>query len=49
MFAFESLSPGYTKLRTADNRCIIVPNSVMAGQMVINVSDQKRRGSDDAA
>lgn len=37
----ESLSLGYTKLRTADNRCIIVPNSVMAGQVVINVSEKK--------
>jgi uncharacterized protein len=36
----ESLTLGYTKLRTADNRCIIVPNSVMAGQVVIEVPDK---------
>jgi small conductance mechanosensitive channel len=43
----ESLSLGYTKLRTADNRSIIVPNSVMAGQAVINVLDKKTVGTAD--
>lgn len=41
----ESLTLGYTRLRTADNRCIIVPNSVMAGQTVVNVSEKRPTGS----
>jgi small conductance mechanosensitive channel len=32
----ESVSAGYTTLRTPDNRCVIVPNSVMATQIIIN-------------
>jgi small-conductance mechanosensitive channel len=34
----ESLSLGYTTLQTADNRRIIIPNSVMASQTCVNIS-----------
>lgn len=34
----ESLTLGYTILRTLDNRRIVVPNSVMASQVTINLS-----------
>jgi small conductance mechanosensitive channel len=36
----ERLTLGYTLLRTADNRSIIVPNSAMAAQVVINLTDK---------
>lgn len=36
--AVESLTLGYTTLRTADNRRIVVPNSVMAGQVTVNLT-----------
>ncbi len=34
----EGLNLGYTILRTADNRRVVIPNSVMAGQACINLS-----------
>lgn len=34
----DSLSLGYTTLRTEDNRRIVIPNSVMASQTSINIS-----------
>jgi small-conductance mechanosensitive channel len=34
----ESISLGYTILKTADNRRIVLPNSVMAGQTTVNLS-----------
>jgi len=38
----ESLDLGYTVLRTADNRQILVPNSVIASQTTINVSSRNQ-------
>ena len=40
----ESINLGTTVLRTADNRCVIVPNSIMASQAGINLS-QARKGA----
>lgn len=34
----EDLSLGYTTLRTFDNRRIVVPNGVMAAQVIVNLS-----------
>lgn len=34
----ESISLGYTILQTSDNRRIVLPNSVMAGQTTVNLS-----------
>jgi small conductance mechanosensitive channel len=34
----ESLTLGYTILRTSDNRHVVVPNSVMASQIMINLT-----------
>jgi small conductance mechanosensitive channel len=39
----ESLSLGYTTLKTDDDRRILIPNSVMAGQTSINISLLGRR------
>ncbi len=39
----ESLTLGYTALRTADNRRVILPNSVMASQITINLTVRDRR------
>jgi small conductance mechanosensitive channel len=39
----ESLNLGYTVLRTADNRRVVIPNSAMASQTSINVSLTDRR------
>jgi small-conductance mechanosensitive channel len=38
----ESLDLGYTVLRTADNRKILVPNSIISGQTTINVSSRNQ-------
>lgn len=38
----ESLSLGYTTVRTDDNRRIVIPNSVMASQTSIRVSGEPR-------
>jgi len=34
----ETLSLGYTTLRTADGRCVVLPNSVAASSVIINLS-----------
>ncbi|HRE79527.1 MAG TPA: mechanosensitive ion channel [Opitutaceae bacterium] len=39
----ESLSLGYTLLRTEDDRDIVVPNSVMASQVTVNLSRKRRK------
>ena len=39
----ESLSLGYTLLRTDDNRRVVIPNSVMAGQTTVNLTGVDRR------
>jgi small-conductance mechanosensitive channel len=39
----ESLNLGYTVLRTDDRRRIVVPNSVMASQTTIDVTEQQKR------
>ena len=39
----ESLTLGYTQLRTDDNRRVVVPNSVMASQTTINLSGDDPR------
>jgi small conductance mechanosensitive channel len=39
----ESLNLGYTVLRTDNRRRIVVPNSVMASQTAINVTQQEKR------
>ncbi len=39
----ESLNLGYTVLRTADHRGIVIPNSVMASQTTINLTLQQER------
>ncbi len=36
--AVENLTLGYTTLRTGDNRRIVVPNSVMASQVTVNLT-----------
>lgn len=41
----ENLSLGYTLLRTADDRDIVVPNGVMAGQITLNLTRKKRSES----
>lgn len=35
----ESINLGYTLLKTDDNRCVIVPNSIMASQTHINLTN----------
>ena len=39
----ESLNLGYTVLKTDDNRRVVVPNSVMAGQTTINLTENGPR------
>jgi small-conductance mechanosensitive channel len=39
----ESLTLGYTLLRTDENRCVVVPNSIMAGQTIINLTGNDSR------
>ena len=39
----ESLSLGYTILRTDDNRRVVVPNSLMASQTTVNLTRDDRR------
>jgi len=39
----ESLSLGYTLLRTDDNRRVVIPNSVMASQTTVNLTVADRR------
>ncbi len=39
----ESLTLGYTVLRTFDNRRIVIPNSVMSSQMIVNLSMRDER------
>ncbi len=39
----ESLTLGYTRLRTDDNRRVVVPNSVMASQTTINLTGNDPR------
>jgi small-conductance mechanosensitive channel len=39
----ESLSLGYTIIRTDDNRRVVIPNSIMAGQTTINLSRDDAR------
>jgi len=39
----ESLSLGYTLLRTDDNRRVVIPNSVMASQTTVNLTGVDRR------
>lgn len=39
----EGLNLGYTILRTADNRRVVIPNSVMASQACINLSQADER------
>jgi len=34
----ESLTLGYTLLKTDDNRCVVVPNSLMASQTAVNLT-----------
>ena len=41
----ESLDLGYTVLRTDDRRRVVVPNSLMASQTTINLTDQLKRPS----
>ena len=41
----ESLSLGYTTLKTPDNRRIVIPNSVMASQVSINLSLAEQRAA----
>ncbi len=41
--AVESLTLGYTTLRTGDNRRIVVPNGVMAGQVTVNLTSKDPR------
>jgi small conductance mechanosensitive channel len=37
----EIISLGYTKLRTADGRLVVLPNSVAASQVTVNLQDQR--------
>ncbi len=39
----ESLTLGFTLLRTDENRCVVVPNSIMAGQTIINLTGNDSR------
>lgn len=39
----ESLTLGHTVLRTYDNRRVVVPNSVMIGQTIVNLSSEDLR------
>jgi len=39
----ETLTLGYTTLQTDDNRRIVIPNSVMASQICINISQKTQR------
>ena len=39
----ESLSLGYTIIKTDDNRRVVVPNSIMAGQTTINMTRDDSR------
>ena len=39
----ESLTLGYTLLKTDDNRLVVIPNSVMAGQTTINLTGNDPR------
>ena len=39
----ESLTLGYTSLRTEDHRRIIIPNNIMATQVTINLTRSDRR------
>jgi small conductance mechanosensitive channel len=41
--AVESVTLGYTILKTDDNRRIVVPNSVMAAQVTVNLTSQDPR------
>jgi small-conductance mechanosensitive channel len=39
--AVELISLGYTTLRTPDNRLVVLPNSVAASQVTVNLSDAR--------
>jgi small conductance mechanosensitive channel len=39
--ALETLGLGYTVVRTFDNRRVVVPNSLMAAQVTVNLSDPR--------
>ncbi len=39
----ESLTLGFTLLRTDENRCVVVPNSIMASQTIINLTGNDSR------
>ncbi|MBU6257521.1 MAG: mechanosensitive ion channel family protein [Burkholderiales bacterium] len=41
--AVELISLGYTALKTADNRRVLLPNSVIAGQVIVNLSAVESR------
>jgi len=41
----ESLTLGYTTLRTEDNRKVVIPNSVMASQTCTNISHKAQRAA----
>lgn len=39
----ESLNLGYTVLRTEDWRRVVIPNSLMASQTTVNLTEQRKR------